>query len=322
MSFKDIQGQDRATSFLRGSIESGRISHAYIFYGPYGIGKKLTAMNFAKALNCSAANEAGGASFAQSCDACIPCRKIDSSNHPDVSVLRPEKEGGSISIDAVRALIKDASLKPYEAKKKVYIIDEADGMKEEASNAFLKTLEEPPSDSVFILIAESLRRLPATIVSRSQVVKFFPLRVDEVKDILIKLYGVDEPKAHVLSHLSAGRLGDAVKYADEAFLAKREKVIAALADRTFFESDFDKLSKTDLKVYLAILLTWYRDILVAKSGGPEVVNIDRKDVIIAEAAKTGFDRLEQMIGQIISTYSYVEQNANPKLAMAALGMSA
>jgi DNA polymerase-3 subunit delta' len=322
VSFKDIQGQDRAVTFLRGSIESGRISHAYIFYGPDGIGKKLTAMNFAKALSCSAANEAGGVNFARSCDACISCRKIDSSNHPDVSVLRPEKEGGSIAIDAVRALIKDANLKPYEAKKKVYIIDEADGMKEEASNAFLKTLEEPPSDSVFILIAESLRRLPATIVSRSQVVKFFPLRVDEVKDILIKLYGVDESKAHVLSHLSAGRLGDAVKYADEVFFAKREKVIAALADRTFFESDFDKLSKTDLKVYLAILLTWYRDILVAKSGGPEVVNIDRKDAIIAEAAKTGFDRLEQMIGQIISTYSYVEQNANPRLAMAALGISA
>lgn len=322
MSFKDIKGQDRAVSFLIGSIESDRISHAYIFYGPSGVGKRLVALNFAKAVNCRSD------SLARPCDTCVSCRKIDSSNHPDIMVMKPEKEGGAISIDDVRALIKDASLKPYEAKKKFYIIDEADGMKEEASNAFLKTLEEPPSGSVFILIAETLRKLLPTIVSRSQTVKFFPLRIDEVKDILVKNYEVEPVKAHVLSHLSAGRLGDAVKYADKEFFLKREKVMEALASGTFFESEFDKLSKADLKTYLTILLTWYRDILIAKAGSegradlPEIVNIDRKDVILAEAAKTEFDKLEQMIRQIVSTYSFMEQNANPKLAMAVLGISA
>ncbi len=315
MSFKDIQGQDRAISFLNSSIENGRISHAYIFYGPCGVGKKLAAVNFAKAVNCR------GDSVAKPCDACLQCKKADSSNHPDISLLKPEKEGGSIAVSDVRALIKDASLKPYEAKKKFYIIDEADGMKEEAANALLKTLEEPPSDSVFILIAESLRKLPATIVSRSQAVKFFPLRADEVKDILVKRYNVDPDKAHVLSRLSAGRLGDALKYADEEFFAKREKVMAALANRTFFESDFDKLSKADLKMYLSILLTWYRDILITKADWSEVINIDRKDAILSEAMATGFDKVEQMIRQIVFTYSFVEQNANPKLAMAALGVS-
>jgi DNA polymerase III subunit delta' len=318
VSFKDIQGQDRAISFLKSSIENGRIPHSYIFYGPGGVGKKLAAVNFAKALNCL------GAPDGRPCDSCVPCRKADSSNHPDLMILKPEKEGGSIAISDVRALIKDANLKPYEAKKKFYIIDEADGMKEEAANALLKTLEEPPSDSVFILIADSLKKLPATIVSRSQVVKFFPLRTDEVKDILVKRYDVDPDKAHVLSHLSAGRLGDALKYADEEFFAKRDKVMTALANRTFFESDFDKLSKADLKIYLTLLLTWYRDILITKAlggEGPEVVNIDRKDAILSEAAKTGFDRVEQMIRQIVSTYSFVEQNVNPKLAMAALGVS-
>jgi DNA polymerase-3 subunit delta' len=315
VSFKDIQGQDRAIAFLKSSIENGRIPHAYIFYGPGGVGKKLAAVNFVKAVNCL------GSPDNRPCDSCIPCRKVDSSNHPDVMILKPEKDGGSIPIDDVRALIKDANLKPYEAKKKFYIIDEADGMKEEAANALLKTLEEPPSDSVFILIAESLRKLPSTIVSRSQAVKFFPLKTLEVKDILVKHHNIESQKAHVLSYLSAGRLGDALKYADEAFFARREKVMAALEDRTFFEWDFDKLSKADLKTYLTILLTWYRDILITRAGGPEVVNIDRKDAIIAEAARTGFDRLDRMIRQVISTYSFVEQNANPKLAMAALGVS-
>lgn len=323
MSFEDIRGQDRAISFLKGSIESGRMSHAYIFYGPGGIGKKLVAMNFAKALNCL-----GGASEARPCDACVPCRKADSFNHPDILLLKPEKEGGSIAIDDIRTLIRDANLKPYESKKKFYIIDEANGMKEEAASALLKTLEEPPSDSVFILIVENLRKLLATIVSRSQVVKFFPLSINEVKDILVKDHDVEPSKAHLLSHLSAGRLGDALEYADEEFFSKREKVLAALAERTFFESDFDKLSKGDLKIYLSILLTWYRDILISKTlsaegqpEGPELINIDRKDIILAEAARVGFDSVELMIRRIVSTYSFLEQNANPKLAMAALGLS-
>ncbi|EFK94955.1 DNA polymerase III delta prime subunit, partial [sediment metagenome] len=218
VSFGDIRGQDRALSFLRGVLAGGRISHAYIFHGPVGVGKMLTAMNFAKAANCLAEG-------ARPCDACVPCRKADSSNHPDISLIKPGKEGGSVTVDDIRALIKDASLKPYEAQKKFYIIDEADGMKEEAANAFLKTLEEPPSDSVFILVAENLRRLPATIVSRSQTVKFFALRTDEVREILIKYHGIEPARAHLLSVLSSGRPGDALKYADEEFFAKREKVI-------------------------------------------------------------------------------------------------
>ncbi len=325
MSFKDIRAQDKAVSFLQGSIASGRMSHAYIFYGPGGIGKKLVAMNFAKAVNCL---DEPAADVARPCDACVSCRKIDSSNHPDLMVLKPEKEGGSIAIGDVRALIRDASLKPYESRKKFYIIDEASSMKEEVLSALLKTLEEPPSDSVFILIAESLGKLPGTIVSRSQVVKFFPLSINEIKDILVKAHGIEPVKAHVLAHLSAGRLADALEYADEGFFSKREKVMAALADRTFFESDFDKLSKADLKTYLSILLTWYRDILVAKTRptegrpeGPEFINIDRKDTILAEVTSAEFDSLERMIRQIVSTCFFLEQNANPKLAMAALGVS-
>jgi len=316
VSFRDIKGQDRAISFLKGSMEAGRISHAYIFYGPGGIGKRLTAVNFAKAVNCR------GEGGEKPCDACPSCRKIDSSNHPDFFLLKPAKEGSAISIDDVRALIKDIGLKPYEGRKKFYVIDGASSMREEAQNAFLKTLEEPPSDSVIILIAENLGRLFSTIVSRSQTVKFFPLSTGDVKDALMNGYGMDATKAHVLAHISSGRLGEALKYRDESFFAKREKAMASLEKGTFFESDFDKLTKPDLKIYLNILLTWYRDILVSKAGGangPGIVNIDRKETIAGEAEKMGYDRLERMIRQVISTIYCAEQNVNPKLAMAALG---
>ncbi len=303
---------------MRGSLSTGRIGHAYIFHGPGGVGKKLTALNFAKAANCLAEEAA------RPCEACASCKKIASFNHPDLSILMPEKEGASIKIEAIRGLIKDIGLKPYEGRKKFYIIDGAQFMTEEAANALLKTLEEPPSDSVLILITENLGSLLSTIVSRSQVVKFFPLRVDEVRDILVKAYAVDPARSHVLSHLSSGRLGEALKYNDKDFFARRERIISALSSGKFFESDFDKLTKAELKMYLNIMLTWYRDILVTKASGGDgsgVVNADKLEAISREAASTGFEHLEKVIRQIISTAFYVDQNVNPKLAMAALGVS-
>ena len=111
----------------------------------------LTALNFAKALTCK------DVVSSEPCGECPSCKKIDSMTHPDVFILRAEKEGSSIKIDDVRQLIKDIYLKPFEAKKKVYIIDGAEDMKHEAANALLKTLEEPPTDSILILITDNLR---------------------------------------------------------------------------------------------------------------------------------------------------------------------
>ena len=334
MSFKDIKGQDRAVSFLSGIASTGRVGHAYIFYGPNGVGKSLAAMNFAKAVNCSARTPSGSCDtsvspgshpeLTEGCDSCPSCRKIDSGNHPDLLLLRPDKELSPVGIDDVRALIKDIGLKPYEGRKKFYIIDGASAMKEEASNALLKTLEEPPSDSVIILIADSLAPVLSTIVSRAQVVKFFPLGIGEVKEILVKNYGVDGTKAHIASHLSSGRLGEALRYKDEDFLARRQKAVTALAAGTFFDSDFDKLAKPELRTYLGIMLTWYRDMLVAKAAperGPELINIDRARDVLDAAAGCDIGRIEDAIARVLGAFSHIEQNANPKLVMAALGVS-
>jgi DNA polymerase-3 subunit delta' len=293
-----------------------RISHAYIFYGPEGVGKALAASHFAKAVNCAAAEAA------RPCGECPSCRKADSSNHPDISVLKPRK-GASVGIDDIRALIKDVGMKPYEGRKKFYIIDDAHGMKEEASNALLKTLEEPPSDSVIILISDSLGSLLSTIVSRSQTVKFFPLRADEIRDILVKRHGIEPSRAHVASRLASGRLGEAIRFSDDAFFVRREKALDELAKGTFFESDFEKLTRPDLGALLSIALTWYRDALIAKAVGtdhPSLINIDRKDAIAGEARRLGADDLHKAIRCVVSTLGFIQMNANPKLAMAALGV--
>ncbi|MDP2913671.1 MAG: DNA polymerase III subunit delta' [Candidatus Omnitrophota bacterium] len=366
MSFKDILGQDRAILFLKNSIAGKRIAHAYLFSGPSGVGKKLTALNFAKALNClegsnekpcgpsilrhcsgsnpellskGSMNSGPHPEPVDGCGCCISCRKIDAANHPDVFLLRPEKEGGAIKIDAIRGLIISAGLKPYEARCKVYIIDEADSMGYVAQNAFLKTLEEPPPRSVLILITANPGKLFSTVVSRTQMVRFFPLKTGDVRAILTEAHKMDNAAAEALSGLSSGRIGEALRYGRGDFSAKRSRIIKGIIDGAFFVSDFEDIPKEDLGLCLDIMLTWYRDLLVAKikgsvlrqnaqddpgqsreaEDGTVFFNADKKDALFIEAGKTDFEKLDNAVRQIILTASYLKQNANPKLAMSALG---
>ena len=349
MSFASLKGQCSAIGYLKASLESGRISHAYIFSGADGVGKRIAALNFAKALNCD--NVKSG----EPCDQCLSCKKIDSSKHPDICVLSPKDEGDAIKtlryaqglyperpsakaqgspefiegrsrgikIEHVRAIIKDMYLKPFEAKKKVYIIEAAQDLKHEAANALLKTLEEPPADSNIILLTENIKALLHTIVSRSQVVKFFPLKMKEAQDILVKEYSLAEDDAHILSHLSGGRLGLALKLKDGDVLTKRDLLINKISSGLKDDFDFDDIPKNDARICLDMMLAWYRDILNLKAGAEDymLVNVDKKDIISNKAKTLSFDYLEDVINNIISTAAYIDKNANQKLAMSVLGMN-
>lgn len=300
-----------AVAFLKTSIKNDRLSHAYIFLGPSGVGKRAAALYFAKILNC------GSALSGEPCEACPSCLKINSLSHPDISVISPDKEGSSIKIDDIRALIKDIYLKPFEARKKVYIIERADHMKHEAANALLKTLEEPPTDSILILIAEDLNSLFHTIVSRSQVVRFFPLKNKDIENILTEEYALDATAAHVLAQLSGGRLGEALKFREGDAFSKRSALINKLSSGAGAEMDFDGIAKEDVRFYLDILLTWFRDIINTKARADEtlLVNIDKKDIITNEAKRLSFDYLEDVLNGIEATYLYLDQSVNQKLAM-------
>ena len=318
MSFKDIKGQDSAIEFLKSSIGNDKVSHAYMFIGPAGVGKKSTAINFAKALNCLSLKDE------EPCDSCAHCKKIDSVNHPDVLTFSPLKEDSGFSIDSVRAITKDIGLRPYEGRKKVYVLEGADSMRHAAQNALLKTLEEPPSDSVLILIVENINAIFPTILSRSKRVRFFPLTSGVIENILIDNYKLDKGKASLLSRLSSGELDKALKYNDEDFFRKRERIIDGLKEGALLDSDLDGLSRSELRMALDIMLTWYRDILVTKAGldtPSALVNVDRMDLIRDEAKRSSFEGLNNIINQVILTGSFLEQNANPKLAMGVLGLS-
>lgn len=319
MSFRDIKGQDRAIEYLENSMANNRIAHAYLFSGPEGVGKKLAALNFAKALNCI---EKPGA---RPCDLCRSCKKIDAFNHPDVSLLKPEKEGSVIKIDDIRAMIMSIGRKPYEGRYKVVMIEEADAMRYDAQNALLKTLEEPPPESVLVLVTGNIKALFPTIVSRAQVIGFFPLNIGDVKSILTDVHKIDDVTAQILSRLSAGKPGEALRYMDAEFSRKRSRIINGLIDGTIFDADFGDAPKTDLKLYLDIMLAWYRDLAVAgacpDASASDFFNFDKADQIRAEAKNNDSARIHNAIKQITLTGLFLEQNANPKLAMSVLGVN-
>lgn len=319
MPFRGIKGQERAVAFLSRTLESGRLAQAYLFLGPEGVGKKAVALRFAQAINC----QAGAVDRPCGCGA---CRKIDAGSHPDVRVVVPLEDKTAIGIDQIRDVMKDAALKPYEGAKKVYIIDGAGRMKREAQSAFLKTLEEPSGGrTVFILIAERAEDLFPTIVSRAETVRFSPLAKDDVKAILMKEHDVAVARAHVIAGITLGRIGEAIRYAaDERFFERRAKVLDGLIDGTFGGADSEKLSKDQLEDDLAVMLTWFRDLLITKAADgrpiPGVINIDRKEAIAREAKRYSREHLDTVLGEILSAGRHLDANVNAKLAMAVLAM--
>ena len=222
MSFEKIKGQSMAVKLLQGAAVNNRIAGAYLFYGPAGVGKRLAAGEFAKGLNC-------GEKKGNSCDRCSSCIRIEQNNYPDVLWIYPAGKGRQIKIERVRELQKFVSWKAYEGRKKIAVIADAHTLKIEAGNALLKTLEEPPPDSVIILITHSPETLLPTIRSRTQGVQFFHIRRDIVSHILETDLGFTSQEAELYSQLAMGSPGRALTFKDEDILEQRKLVLDMLA---------------------------------------------------------------------------------------------
>ena len=335
--FKDIIGQRPAVDLIKRAIDEKRFAHAYLFIGPDGVGKSLLARIFAESLNC----ERSGAA---ACGECVSCRKIEERNHPDVrwftnkikekrsdandgwirpNSLEPDKKSPRISIDMIRFLQQAMSLKPYEGRTKVYVIDGADNMTEEAANCLLKSLEEPPKDTVIVLLASNMSRLMPTILSRCQKVMFYPLDEESVKMELMRKYGLDEKKALCVSRFSEGSIGKAIETLEEDALAKRDKVIdefispkrLGYEDTWLYDEPRDKVNGI-----LSTLAVYFRDLLVfnlSKDAGL-LVNLDKADEIVRDASRYSAARLEEIIEAIAATQERIKRNANIKIALASM----
>ena len=190
MPLDNVLGQTQALAILNRAVESGRLANAYLFYGPESIGKKRTGFELARTLNCDNSGPL------QSCGACSACRRIEQGLHPDVFFLEPQTGPNSrepwIKIDEIRELQKKLGFLPYEGRSKVVLIDGADRINPQAANAFLKTLEEPPTDTVIILITSNPQQLLPTVASRCQGIRFHHLPDPVLEQILRRKSEEDE----------------------------------------------------------------------------------------------------------------------------------
>lgn len=284
MAFRDIIGQEKAVNILLGTVQRGRIPSSYLFAGESGIGKKFTAINLAKAVNCltppSPPLDKGGYGGVDACDECFSCKKIESGSHPDFLVISPE--GGQIRIEEIRATDNILSFKPFEGRKKVVIVDEADTMNPFASNAFLKTLEEPPKDSLIILISSNPDRLPDTIKSRCSRVNFTPLSIEACREV-IKTVTIQkgskktDEELLTLVRLSMGRPGLALT---GDLVEERTWCIKLLKGMLGAEKD-GWTSKEEMERWFDLVLILFRDMAIIKITRDEtnLVNIDLKDYL-------------------------------------------
>jgi DNA polymerase III subunit delta' len=308
MPFSDVKAQDRATGALQAALRRGTLHHAYLFAGPPGVGKGTAALRLAQAANCEAPvapGAPGGSLRDDACGACGPCRKIAKGTHPDVVVLAEERvmakagrwepKGGrtpskEIVVDQVRDLVDHRlSLRRFEGRRRVVIIDPADAMNAQSQNALLKTLEEPPDDTTLVLVSSSADALLPTIRSRCLRVAFGPLPISVVAARL-EAEGHAPEAARLAAALGGGSLGRALALDDEAVAARREALTRAASlgpgdagAWVAFARDHgeDREAAAELG---ELLLVWWRDVLALQAGGGELALPDLAPLARAAAA--------------------------------------
>ncbi len=223
MAWQRIQGHDALRDRFVTAYERGRLGHAYLFVGPTGVGKKFFATELAKAMLCEASP-----SPLTACDRCAACLLVDASTHPDCLTARKPDDKMELPIDVIRELCVSFGLKPSRGVRKIAIVEDADDFNEESANAFLKTLEEPPSGSLIILLATSDEMQLSTIRSRCQIVRFRPLSNDTIRSILAGRDIVETKTVARLIRLAQGSVGQALAMNDDALWQFRSSLIAML----------------------------------------------------------------------------------------------
>ncbi len=349
MRFSEIIGNSTAIRALRKSIEKEAVAHAYLFSGPDGVGKHSTALAFASALNCEKSDL-----IQESCGDCLQCKLIETNRHPDVLTISPTGANEETKIDQMREIRRNAQFPPLKGKWKVYIIERAESMNEEAASCILKLLEEPPNFTVLLLISSNYRALLPTIRSRCQMLRFTATSKNELRQALIERFNASISEADFLSSFSEGRPGKAIALlGDPSFFDLRdtiaglvnklisEPVYAALklsesirtlnsllksSNNENYEANEDEqketaakgsLSRIEITRALDLLVVWYRDLLSIKLQGVNapVLNSDKREELIATSQECKVSYLQRSLRTLIDAKRYLNGNANISLTL-------
>lgn len=316
--FSEIIGHEQIIENLKNAICYEKISHAYIFNGPDLSGKKMLAEAFAMALQCEKEQSFG-------CMECHSCKQAISHNHPDIIYVSHEKPN-TIGVDDIRTQVNsDIGIKPYSSKYKIYIIDEAEKMNPQAQNALLKTIEEPPSYGILMLLTTNADGFLQTILSRCITLNLRGVKTEVIKKHLMTHYQKPDYLADICATFSQGNVGKAIQLASSEEFNVLKAAVLTLLKKTE-ELDVADISvtarelseyKPQIDEYLDLMTMWFRDVLYYKAA-EDVNNLIYKDEVFdikKQAAKRSYYGIEEILGQIQTARTRIKANVNFELTM-------
>ena len=325
--FREILGQDWVVSHLKAARLAGRLSHAYLFLGPAGVGKATTARALAAALNCAQPGADGDA-----CGTCPSCRRMQAGTHPDFLVISPEESKAQIGIERIRELRRLTAYPPLGGGWRVVLIKPAEALtvqNDAAANALLKTLEEPPDQHLLVLIARGEADLLPTIVSRCHKLAFAPLPSALIIQELEKRRSLPRSQAALVAALSGGSLGRAIALDPEELVRQRDQVLADLAHLHRGTMGVvlewaQRLTKNraDLNNFLLLAQLWYRDLLLSHFQAPAGL-LAHQDLLPAlEQARSGGAPATWFanFAALGTAQRHLQANLNPELTLDILGL--
>ncbi len=316
--FKDILGHQREIRYLEQVIRSGQVSHAYIFEGEKGTGKRMLAEAFAVTLQCTGEGE-------KPCGSCHSCIQAASGNHPDIICVQHEKPS-SISVDDIRVQVADdVQIRPYNGRYKIYMIPGAEKMTVQAQNALLKTIEDPPDYVILLLLTENEEALLETVRSRCVTLHLEPVPDETIRRYLIEEIGVSEYQADVCATFAQGNVGKAVRLASsEDFNAIKTSVMYLVrnADRMEISAIIEYVKeiqeyKISIQDYLDLLALWYRDLIYYKATKDIDGITFREDIRTIQeiSQKCSYEGVENVMKAIETAKLRLRENVNFDLTM-------